>query len=909
MAVQRRVNWISQQRVDVPDMRAVESAASNDMDQLIQAFVTGTSQGYFLRGFEISMAGAIGGAASALQMIVDPGAILHITSSVSGTVLMVPVGTPTQQINAATNTIVDGAFTPNAINYVSVEYERFIDDTTSSQVYIWNPTTKNETTKNAPRAQILRYRIKVSTSTPPTNYLPVSTVATDAGNNVVSITDSRWGLFRLGTGGASPNPFYIYPWTAQTEGRTESPSTSTSNSVNPFRGGDKMLGTLKDWMNAVMTSIQEIKGTTYWYSISSSGSIQSLREDLGNTVITGRGSIAHGVLPATPTVATQAGQINWDQDINIRVIGSRLAYTLTANPTSTNILLTDDQVAYITLIRNVEVSPNLIFTQGSATITSVGSISWTSPLAPGDWIKLGSDTDSQYYKIQTVDSLTQVTLTENYTGTSTGPIGAKAKYAFGSYQTASVPSTTRHVYIAARKDVPEGQDVFWLFLRSDNGGAQPKVYIRFLGVELDQGEDRDVSDVTSKELLMYIGSPFETAYLPGYASAFFPGSLPQKTNITNAIATNITGGQYFLINSAGNWRKYYVWFKKSGVGTDPVPPNTDFGIEVDILNADTAAQVAAKLVLALNPLTPNGTSSFDFIATQDGITTNLVHVTNTSGGATVSASNFNVGAPFAIAIAQTGTGTGNLAIRDGDNLTLAMKELDIAISNIVTLLNEPSYDETIDIVASGATPPTSLTGPISTGTVITLPNNSRMGALPQKYTVGKGGLQVFLNGQYLRLGVDWLEVGVALSNSATFQIQRGLVVGDVLEVRIGVTGGPGGGAGGAGPAGPTGPAGPAGADAIGGPVAISTKSANYTVVNSDNVLLANATGGAITFTLPTAAAGVGQVFFFKKIDSSANAMTIKGNGSELIDATNTQSTTVQYETFTVVSNGTQWWII
>ena len=69
MAVQRRVNWISQQRVDVPDVRSIESAASNDFDQLIQAFVTGVSQGYVLRGFEISMTGAIGGAASGLNMI------------------------------------------------------------------------------------------------------------------------------------------------------------------------------------------------------------------------------------------------------------------------------------------------------------------------------------------------------------------------------------------------------------------------------------------------------------------------------------------------------------------------------------------------------------------------------------------------------------------------------------------------------------------------------------------------------------------------------------------------------------------------------------------------------------------------------------------------------------------------
>ena len=59
MSVQRRVNWISQQRVDVPDMRSIESAVSNDFDQVIQAMVTGTSQGYIMRGFEINMVGAM----------------------------------------------------------------------------------------------------------------------------------------------------------------------------------------------------------------------------------------------------------------------------------------------------------------------------------------------------------------------------------------------------------------------------------------------------------------------------------------------------------------------------------------------------------------------------------------------------------------------------------------------------------------------------------------------------------------------------------------------------------------------------------------------------------------------------------------------------------------------------------
>lgn len=903
MAVQRRVNWISQQRVDVPDMRAVESAASNDFDQLIQGFVTGTVQGYFVRGFNILMAGAIGGASSGLQMNVDPGALLHIASSQSGTVYMVPGGTAPQQLNSATNVIVDGAFAPSAVNYVSVEYERFIDDTTSAQIYIWNPTTNNETTKNAPRAQILRYRIKITTSTPASNYLPVATVITDSGNNVVSITDDRPMIGRLGRGGVTPNPFYLYPWT---QGRSENPTTSTSNSIDPFSGGDKAIGNLKEWMDAVMSSIQEIKGTTYWYSASASGSLESLRQDLGNTVITGKGSIAHGVDPTDKITPTQAGQINWDQDIKIKVIGSELTYTLLANPTSTDITLADDEVAYVNLVRGVIVSPNLIFTNGLPQVVSVGAISWTGPLQAGDYLKLGSDTDAGYYEIQSVDSLTQVTLTSNFAGISTGPAGAKGKYAFGDYQTSPTPSTNRDIFITSRESVPEGEDIFWLFMRTDNGGAQPRVYVRLLGTELEEGEDRDVSDTTSQELLKYIGSPMESAFAPQYESALNPGSLPEITNFKVGDASTITSNQTFFINSSGNWREYYVWFNKDGTGVDPAPAGKDAGIEVVIATGNTAVQVATALRNALN-----ATDALDFKASQlANPNDDTVHVINRSAGATVDAVNFDMGAPFTITVTQQGTGLGNRAIQDGDNLTLAIKKLDKAMGDLAILLDEPSYDEAVFVVSPMvAVPPLSIAGPVAPTTLIQLPDNSRLGNLPQYYTVGKGGLEVYLNGQYLALGEDWAESGVSGAASNQIEILQQLRVGDRIEFRIDATGGPGGGGGGFGPQGPPGPTGPSGTDAAGGPVAISTKIANYTVLTSDNVLLADCSSGSVTFTLPAAAAGVGHVFYFKKIDASANPMIIDGNGTELVDEQLTQQTIVQFESFTLVTDGVKYWII
>jgi hypothetical protein len=53
----------------------------------------------------------------------------------------------------------------------------------------------------------------------------------------------------------------------------------------------------------------------------------------------------------------------------------------------------------------------------------------------------------------------------------------------------------------------------------------------------------------------------------------------------------------------------------------------------------------------------------------------------------------------------------------------------------------------------------------------------------------------------------------------------------------------------------------------------------------------------------------GVRFYIKKIDSSANAVTIDGNGSETIDGSATQVIVTQNVCLTVVSDGTEWWIV
>jgi len=73
--------------------------------------------------------------------------------------------------------------------------------------------------------------------------------------------------------------------------------------------------------------------------------------------------------------------------------------------------------------------------------------------------------------------------------------------------------------------------------------------------------------------------------------------------------------------------------------------------------------------------------------------------------------------------------------------------------------------------------------------------------------------------------------------------------------------------------------------------------------------LCDATGGAIVVTLPLVASATGLIYTVKKIDSSANTVTLDGNGVETIDGVTTQVISAQYDSLTITSDGSTWWII
>lgn len=79
-----------------------------------------------------------------------------------------------------------------------------------------------------------------------------------------------------------------------------------------------------------------------------------------------------------------------------------------------------------------------------------------------------------------------------------------------------------------------------------------------------------------------------------------------------------------------------------------------------------------------------------------------------------------------------------------------------------------------------------------------------------------------------------------------------------------------------------------------------SKNANYNILNTDDFIFADASGGAFTLTFPSAATNAGKVLGCKKTDTSFNAVTLSGTGI----TTNKLMTTGEIARY--VSDGATW---
>jgi hypothetical protein len=89
----------------------------------------------------------------------------------------------------------------------------------------------------------------------------------------------------------------------------------------------------------------------------------------------------------------------------------------------------------------------------------------------------------------------------------------------------------------------------------------------------------------------------------------------------------------------------------------------------------------------------------------------------------------------------------------------------------------------------------------------------------------------------------------------------------------------------------------------------TSKSANYTATSSDYSIFCTGGSSGIIITLPASASNSGRIYVIKKVDSGLGKITIDGNASETIDGELTWVLTLQFESITIQSNGSNWYII
>ena len=86
---------------------------------------------------------------------------------------------------------------------------------------------------------------------------------------------------------------------------------------------------------------------------------------------------------------------------------------------------------------------------------------------------------------------------------------------------------------------------------------------------------------------------------------------------------------------------------------------------------------------------------------------------------------------------------------------------------------------------------------------------------------------------------------------------------------------------------------------------VRTVSGDYTAVAGDDIILVSVTA---TVTLPTAVGLQGYHFVIKSIGNGIT-VTIDTTGNETIDGQDSQIITIQYNSLTCVSNGTNWFVV
>ena len=303
MSVLSKVNWLSQQRLDQAHLKANDSFNAADF-RAFQKVLSGYSNNYIIRGLEITSVNGlqvvIGVANSVVLCSLDNTASFYVASAdESPSVVNVPAGYPNVYIEATctrlTGTKIDTAFWDPSI-----------------------PTNSNAAGSEFSAPVDFQEYVSLSISANTTGFSPTSikiAVVSSNSSSVQTVTPAREMFFRLGSGGATPDPTRNFAWSnSRREPAVTGPASAigTQSTLNPYLSNDGVgavndlaITSLKQWMDAVMTQIKSMMGTPYWYSPfggSSSGTPPSI-------------SLIQYDLQTRSSLSPSSGMVSWNGSV------------------------------------------------------------------------------------------------------------------------------------------------------------------------------------------------------------------------------------------------------------------------------------------------------------------------------------------------------------------------------------------------------------------------------------------------------------------------------------------------------------------------------------------------------------------------------------------------------------------
>ena len=91
-------------------------------------------------------------------------------------------------------------------------------------------------------------------------------------------------------------------------------------------------------------------------------------------------------------------------------------------------------------------------------------------------------------------------------------------------------------------------------------------------------------------------------------------------------------------------------------------------------------------------------------------------------------------------------------------------------------------------------------------------------------------------------------------------------------------------------------------------IQIIATSLTISITRANTIVLVDTTAGSVTVTLPAASTLTGRTIIVKKL-VAANTLTVEGNASETIDGALNLSWTTQYQSYTLISDATNIYIV